>query len=40
MKGLPLPTIQRLGGWTTLQMLDRYVTVDVDHMADAVRKLA
>ena len=40
MAGVDLPTLQRLGGWASLRMVERYVTVDVDHMAAAVRKLA
>jgi integrase len=40
MSGIDLPTVQRLGGWATLQMVERYAAVDVEHMAAAVRKLA
>jgi integrase len=40
MSGIDLPTIQRMGGWAGLRMVERYVAVSTDHMAAAVRKIA
>jgi integrase len=40
MSGIDLPTIQRMGGWAGLRMVERYVAVSTDHMAEAVRKIA
>jgi integrase len=40
MSGIDLPTIQRMGGWAGLRMVERYVAVSTEHMAAAVRKIA
>jgi integrase len=40
MSGCDLPTLMRLGGWTTLRMVQRYTAVSTEHMADAIRRLA
>lgn len=40
MAGVDLPTIQRLGGWASLRMVERYAAVSTEHMAEAVRRLA
>lgn len=40
MAGVDLPTIQRLGGWASLRMVERYAAVSTEHMAEAVEKLA
>ena len=39
MKGIDLETIRRMGGWKTLEMLQRYAAVSTDHMAEAMKKL-
>ncbi len=36
MKGVPLPTIQKLGGWKTIAMVMRYAAVSTDHMDEAM----
>jgi integrase len=38
--GCDLITLQKLGGWSDMRMLQRYVAVQVDHQADQIRKLA
>lgn len=40
MNGTDLETLRRLGGWSSLRMVQRYATVSIDHMAEAVRRLA
>jgi integrase len=40
MSGVDLVTLKRMGGWTTLAMVDRYAALDTEHMAAAIRKLA
>ena len=40
MSGIDLPTIQRMGGWASLRMVERYVAVSTDHMAEAIRRIA
>ena len=40
MSGIDLPTIQRMGGWAGLRMVERYVAVSTDHMAEAIRRIA
>jgi integrase len=40
MAGVDLPTIQRMGGWASLRMVERYAAVSTEHMAEAVRRLA
>ncbi len=40
MSGIDLETIRRMGGWKTLEMLQRYAAVSTDHMAEAMKKLA
>ncbi|MGB1202992.1 MAG: tyrosine-type recombinase/integrase [Alloalcanivorax venustensis] len=39
MKGVPLPTIQKLGGWKTITMVMRYASVSTEHMDDAMRRM-
>jgi len=39
MKGIDMPTIQRLGGWKTLRMVERYAAVSNEHMREQIRKL-
>ena len=40
MSGIDLPTIQRMGGWAGLRMVERYVALSTDHMAEAIRRIA
>jgi integrase len=40
MAGVDLYTLMRLGGWSSLRMVERYASVTGEHMADAVRRLA
>lgn len=40
MAGTDLYTLMRLGGWSSLRMVERYASVTGEHMAEAVRKLA
>jgi integrase len=39
MAGIDLPTLMRLGGWTSLRMVERYAAVDINHMKAALLKL-
>ena len=39
MAGVDFRTIMDMGGWKSGRMLERYVAVSDDHMADAIRKL-
>lgn len=40
MAGTDLETLRRMGGWSSLRMVQRYASVSIDHMAEAVRRLA
>ena len=40
MSGIDLLTIQRMGGWKTLRMVERYAAVSTEHMDEAVLKIA
>ncbi len=40
MAGVDLRTVQELGGWATLRMVERYSHLSPSHLADAVEKLA
>ena len=40
MKGVDLPTVQDLGGWQTLGMVERYSHLSPGHKANAVERLA
>ncbi len=40
MSGCDLRTLQLLGGWASLRMVERYAAVSIDHMAAAIRRLA
>jgi len=39
MAGIDLITIMHMGGWKSLQMVQRYASVGVDHMRAAINKL-
>lgn len=39
MAGTDLETLRRLGGWSSLRMVQRYASVSIDHMAEAVLRL-
>jgi integrase len=39
MAGIDLLTIQKMGGWKSLRMVERYATVDTPHMHEAVLKI-
>lgn len=39
MTGTDLYTLMRLGGWSSLRMVERYAAVSVEHMAAAVARL-
>lgn len=40
MSGCDLYTLMRLGGWSSLVMVQRYVAVSIDHMAEAIARVA
>ena len=40
MAGTDLYTLMRLGGWTSMRMVERYAAVSADHMRDAARRIA
>lgn len=40
MSGCDLTTLMRLGGWASPRMVQRYVALSVDHMAEAIARLA
>ena len=40
MSGVDLRTIQELGGWASLAMVQRYAHLSPGHKADAVERLA
>jgi integrase len=40
MAGVDLPTLMRLGGWSDHRMVLRYAAVGVEHMAEAIGRVA
>jgi len=40
MLGIDQETIKRMGGWRSLESLERYAAVSTEHMATAIRKIA
>jgi site-specific recombinase XerD len=40
MAGVDLRTIQELGGWATLKMVERYAHLSPKHKAEAVERIA
>jgi integrase len=40
MSGMDLYTLMKLGGWSTLAMVQRYATVDASHMRSSIGRLA
>jgi integrase len=40
MSGCDLYTLMKLGGWSSLEMVQRYAAVSIDHMAEAVARVA
>ena len=38
MNGVDLLTIQKLGGWKDIRMLQRYAALSVEHLAEAVKR--
>jgi len=40
MAGVDLFTLMRLGGWSSLAMVERYGAVNAAHMAEAIRRIA
>ncbi len=40
MAGVDLYTLMRLGGWSSLKMVERYAGVTADHMREAIRRSA
>ena len=40
MAGIDLITIMHMGGWKSLRMVQRYASVGVDHMREAIDKLS
>jgi len=40
MAGVDLLTIQQLGGWKTLQMVQRYAHLSPDHKRQAIERLS
>jgi site-specific recombinase XerD len=40
MAGVDLRTIQELGGWQSLKMVERYAHLSPSHKAEAVERLA
>lgn len=40
MSGADLFTLMRLGGWSSLSMVQRYAAVSADHMQDAISRLS
>lgn len=40
LAGVDLRTVQELGGWQTIGMVERYSHLAADHKAQAVEKLA
>jgi hypothetical protein len=39
MSGCDLYTLMRLGGWSSLTMVERYAAVSIDHMAEAISRV-
>lgn len=39
MAGIDLITIMHMGGWKSLRMVQRYASVGVEHMREAINKL-
>jgi integrase len=39
MNGVPLPEVQRLGGWKTAQMVQRYAHFSTEHLAESAAKV-
>ena len=39
MSGVDLDTIKKMGGWQTLESLERYTAISDEHMAAAVAKM-
>ena len=39
MAGVDLYTLMRLGGWSSLQMVQRYASVSADHLREAMARL-
>lgn len=40
MAKVDLVTLQQLGGWSSIRMVQRYAMVTADHMAEAIRRIA
>ncbi|HVB67750.1 MAG TPA: hypothetical protein VNE67_07835 [Acetobacteraceae bacterium] len=40
MPGTHLVTLQRMGGWSTLRMVERYSAVSAEHQAEAINRIA
>lgn len=40
MSGCDLYTLMKLGGWSSLRMVERYAAVSGEHMAEAARRIA
>jgi len=40
MAGVDLRTVQELGGWQTLSLVERYAHLSQDHKAKAVERIA
>ncbi len=40
MAGTDLETLRRMGGWKSLEMVQRYAAVSDDHMQEAVKRIA
>lgn len=40
MAGIDLITIMNMGGWKSLRMVQRYSSVSIDHMREAINKLS
>ena len=40
MSGMDLYTLMRLGGWSSLAMVERYAAVTAHHMRDAMARVA
>jgi integrase len=39
MKGLTLESVRKMGGWASLEMLQRYASVSTEHLHEQIRKL-
>ena len=40
MAGTDLETLRRMGGWKSLEMVQRYAAVSDDHMLEAIKRIA